>query len=432
MKEKRAGAYLLFTLLAVFLLTFSPTYSQQTTPESLFLTVYSDGFVFVDYTVLLDPTFPTQNVSIFGQVLENLLVVDEEGLPLDYSFNDSGIVVDSLGTNKAQISYLTADLTSKQGRYWTLSLDAPTNGVIILPTQATIISLSQVPELIETANNQVKLYMNADLIEVTYVIGIVGTKEHAQIMLDEAETTINSIKNQNILITQAEAKLQDAQTAFASGNYVEAETYANEAKTLATQTNQTAAQAQSVIGQAQNAVDTAENEHRTVGLNSAQELLDQANTEYENGNYSESLDLATQALAEAQDSETLLDAGSDSFSFYLVVGAILSLIVVVGFLFVRSRKKPKVPIVEKKKRRIDSERIFREHKTLLSEEKQAIQFLIDNNGEAFEAELYDYVKLPRTTTWRMVKRLQEMGIIKTSKFRRQNLVRIKTKYDIKE
>ena len=68
----------------------------------------------------------------------------------------------------------------------------------------------------------------------------------------------------------------------------------------------------------------------------------------------------------------------------------------------------------------------------MSEEKMAIQFLIDNNGEAFEAELYDYVKLPRTTTWRMVKRLKRMDIITVTKFRRQNLVRLKTKYDLRE
>jgi uncharacterized membrane protein len=69
---------------------------------------------------------------------------------------------------------------------------------------------------------------------------------------------------------------------------------------------------------------------------------------------------------------------------------------------------------------------------LMPEEKRAVQFLVDNNGEAFEAELYDYVRLPRTTTWRLVKRLERMGIIRTSKFRRQNLIRVKSKYDIKE
>ena len=72
------------------------------------------------------------------------------------------------------------------------------------------------------------------------------------------------------------------------------------------------------------------------------------------------------------------------------------------------------------------------HKNLLPEEKQAIQFLVENSGEAFEADLYDYLKLPRTTNWRLVKRLEGMGIIKRSKFRRQNLVRIKRKYTLKE
>ncbi len=95
-------------------------------------------------------------------------------------------------------------------------------------------------------------------------------------------------------------------------------------------------------------------------------------------------------------------------------------------------KNPKKLRLNRRRDRIDAERIFREHKDLMPEEKQAIQFLVDNNGEAFEAELYDDVKLPRTTTWRLVKRLKRMGIITVTKFRRQNLVRLKTKYEIKE
>jgi len=107
-------------------------------------------------------------------------------------------------------------------------------------------------------------------------------------------------------------------------------------------------------------------------------------------------------------------------------------IAVLGLFFVKSRKKTKEAEAKQKKRQIDTERIFRENKDLMPEEKQAIQFLVDNNGEAFEAELYDDVKLPRTTTWRLVKRLKRMGIITVTKFRRQNLVRLKTKYDLKE
>jgi hypothetical protein len=77
--------YLLLTLLFLLAITSQPTISQVATPETLFVTVYSDGFVFIDYTVLLDPTSPTQNITVFGQVLEDLLVVNNDGLPIDYS-----------------------------------------------------------------------------------------------------------------------------------------------------------------------------------------------------------------------------------------------------------------------------------------------------------------------------------------------------------
>ena len=414
-------------------LTSHASFSEETTPETLFLTVYPDGFVFVDYTLQVDPTFPTQNITVFGQVLEDLLVVDNDGLPLDYSIINYTISVYSLGTDKIKLTYLTQDLTSKEGRYWTLTIVTPINTRIILPVETTIISLNKVPEMIETSDNRVELLMNSSLIEVTYVIGVVGTEEHAQIVLSEAETTIMEIKNFGTIITEAETKLQEANVAFNLGNYVEAETLGYEAKNLAIQINQTATQAQSKMDEAEGAITNAQNEGRPLGLNEAQDLINQAYSAYVTGNYTQAMNLATQAITKAEEAEIFLSEETDPLLVYGIVGAILiPTIIIFGFFFVRSRKKPKEVEIKKKKRRIDAERIFRVHKNLMPEEKQAIQFLVENNGEAFEAELYDYVKLPRTTTWRLVKRLEGMGIIKISKFRRQNLIRVKRKYDIKE
>jgi len=414
-------------------LTSHPSFSEETTPKTLFLTVYPDGFVFVDYTLLVDPTFPTQNITVFGQVLEDLLVVDGDGLPLGYSVNSSVVSVYSLGTNEITVTYLTQDLTTKDGRYWTLTVDIPVSARIILPVQSTIISLNQVPEMIETNGNKVQLLMNASLIEVTYVIGVVGTEEHAQIVLSEAEQAIMEIKAFGINITEAESKLQSAENAFSLGNYPEAETLGNEAKNLAIQINQTATQAQSKLYKAEVAIAEAQNEERTSGLSEAQDLISQANSAYANGNYSEALNLATQAVTKAEDATTLPSGDSGSFPFYGILGAILiSTVIVFGVFLVRSRKKPEVSDAEKKKRQIDTERIFGAHKNLMPEEKQAIQFLAENNGEAFEADLYEYVKIPRTTMWRLVKRLEGLGIIRITKFRRQNMIRVKNKYDIKE
>jgi uncharacterized membrane protein len=434
LKEKRATAYLLFTLFLVLALSCPPAFSEEATPETLMLTVYPDGFVFVDYAFLVDPTSPTQNITVFGQVLEDLLVAGKDGLPLDYSIgNDYIISVYSLGTDEICLTYLTQDLTSKEGRYWTLTIETPVSTQILLPEETTIISLNQVPEMIETIENKVELLMNASLIEVTYVMGVVGTEEHAQIVLSEAETVTTAIKNLDINITEAETKLEDAENAFNLGNYVEAETLANEAKDLAIQINQTATQAKSKIEEAENALTTAQTDKRTEGLNEAQQFLDDAKTSYNNGDYSEAINLANQAITKAEAAEIFLAEGTDSLPVTEIIVAIIAVAIIVGVIFfVRSRRGTVVREVEKKKRRIDIERIFLVHKDLLPEEKQAIQFLAENNGEAFEADLYEYVKLPRTTTWRLVRRLDRMGITTRTKFRRQNLIRIKNKYTIKD
>ena len=412
-------------------LTSQQSFSEETTAETLVLTVYTDGFVFVDFSLLVDQTFPTQNITVFGQVLEDLLVVDKDGLPLDYSLNNSILSVFSLGTDETIITYQTQDLTSKEGRYWTLTLIVPINTRIILPEETAIISLNKVPEMIETNNNKVTLLMTSGVIEVTYVVGIIGTQVHAQIVLDDAEAAIMEIKNLGIIVTEAETKLQDAEDAFALGNYAEAETLGNDVKNLVIQINQTATQAQSQIIEAEIIIANAENEGRTDGLNDAKDLFDQAKHNFDLGAYLEALSLATQAFSKAEESRISVSDESENLITLEFFGImVISAVVILGFFFGRSRKKPKAE-GKKKKRLINSKRIFREHKNLMPEEKQAIQFLVDNNGEAFEAELYDYVKLPRTTTWRMVKRLKGMNIISVTKFRRQNLVRLKTKYDIK-
>lgn len=423
------SAYHVFPLVLALVIASCPSFSEPI-PETLMLTVYADGFVFVDYKLLVDPTSPTQNVTMFGQILEELVITNRDGLPLGYSINNSTFTVDSLGTDEIIITYLTQDLTSKDGRYWTLTIDPPMNTHIILATGASITSLNKVPEMIETNDNIVALIMGAGYIEITYVIGIVGTEEHAQIVLENAEQTIESIKDLGIILTQAEAKLRDAEEAFDLENYPEAEVLGDEARILALQTNQTATQAQQKIEEAEEAIAEAENQERTLGLDDAQEMLSQAKGAYATGDYSGALNLAIQAISQA--------VGADSSSgtqplllFYGILSAVVVLIVVFGF-FVRSRNKLEQVEVAKSTRQIDIKRIFRIHKNLIPEEKQAIQFLAEHNGEAFEADLYEYVKLPRTTTWRMVKRLEGMGIIKTTKFRRQNLVRIRTKYDIKK
>jgi uncharacterized membrane protein len=269
--------------------------------ETLTLTAYLDGFVLAAHEIEINQTYPTVNVSLLGETHENLLFFDEQNLPLDYSTNNSEATVYSLGASRIRVTYLTHDLTAKTGKYWTLKAEVSTNTTIILPEDSTIISLNNVPEIIQSSDGQVTLVMPAGTIEITYVA------EHTLV-----EQTTNS--------------------------------------------------------------------------------------------------------------ET---------PWLLIVAISLLSIPIIGLAFWILRRKKTVKSEKEKPEdnpAVDTEKLFEREKDLRPEEVQVIRFLAEKNGSAFEAELYEKLELPRTTTWRLLKRLERMEIVDIKKSRRQNIVSIRKKY----
>jgi uncharacterized membrane protein len=285
-------------LIAASQLTPLALASNPVTSETLTLTVYLDGFVHVNHELTVNQTFPAVNTTLLGEIHDELLIVDDQNLPLSYTLTDNQAAIDSLGASQITISYFTPDLTSKTGKYWTLTAEAPTNTTITLPDAASIISLNNVPELIETSNGQVYLVMPSGTIEISYI----------------AEHNLHS-QTQNI------------------------ETW---------------------------------------------QLI---------------------ALA----------------SFPIVTAAALT-------LWLMKRKKTQTPKPNQPTTEVDTNKLFKKEKHLRPEEVQVIQFLAEKHGTAFEAELYEKLNLPRTTTWRLLKRLEKMEIVNIQKSRRQNIVSIRKKY----
>ena len=318
-RNKNLKLVIIFCLL-VWIKSLLPTaFAQdQELTRSLAFTIFLDGYVMVEYELLVNhdvavkensecyvmvdkqlifnQTYPSVNITLFGQTLENLIITDENGLPLDYSLNDSEITIYSLGASKARISYSTQDLTSKTGRYWTLTMDVPINCTILLPIEASIVSLNVVPNIIESSDSQIKIVMPSGFVDITYVI-----KRLFRPTLD-----------------------------------------------------------------------------------------------------------------------------------YGLLAIIVTSTTAVAALLVYSIKKiTKRSKLSERRARIDIEKIYKEHRNLRPEEKKTIQLLIEKQGTAFEAELYAKLNMPRTTTWRMIKRLQGAGIIDIIKSRRQNVVSIKKRYHLK-
>lgn len=56
-------------------------HSSDYMPTRLFFTVYGDGVVDVDYMVDVDPTLVKVKVPVFGAILRDVLVVDQDGIP---------------------------------------------------------------------------------------------------------------------------------------------------------------------------------------------------------------------------------------------------------------------------------------------------------------------------------------------------------------
>jgi len=167
---------------------------QDYIPKELVLTVYADGVVMVEYDVELDVTYPRVEVVLFGEIYEDLIIEDPNGIPLDYSLIENGVNVYSLGANSARIIYFTSDLTNKSARVWDLSINSPVNSSIVLPKEATIISLNQVPLTITIIDDKTLLIMPEGLLEISYLVGVAGTRENALFLITEAETKIQELK----------------------------------------------------------------------------------------------------------------------------------------------------------------------------------------------------------------------------------------------
>jgi len=73
----------------------------------------------------------------------------------------------------------------------------------------------------------------------------------------------------------------------------------------------------------------------------------------------------------------------------------------------------------------DPETIFQLRPNLREDDKEIINFIFNNGGQALESELRKKFLQPRTTMWRAVKRLERQGIIEIVKKDLQNLVKLK-------
>ena len=70
-------------------------------------------------------------------------------------------------------------------------------------------------------------------------------------------------------------------------------------------------------------------------------------------------------------------------------------------------------------------KVIEERPHLRPEDQDVLKFLVEREGAAFESEIRTKFQLPKTTIWRLVKRLEREELVEIRKAGGQNLIKFK-------
>jgi len=107
-------------------------------------------------------------------------------------------------------------------------------------------------------------------------------------------------------------------------------------------------------------------------------------------------------------------SGMIPITYLIALIVVLMVVVVVTFL------------VFKKKRRPNIKKALNANPQLMKEDKAVLEFLAEKDGKAFEAEIRErFPDMPRTSLWRLIKRLEKLEIVEVKKIGLENQVILK-------
>jgi uncharacterized membrane protein len=172
-------------ILAVLALIALTSFTTPTaTAESIFevealdLTVYRDGLVHVKQKIIVNELSPQIILPLLSPSIENVLVLDDSQLPVDYEIEGSNLTILTLGSEIIGVEYDTISLTKKEAEVWTFIANFPYNLTVFLPQNSTVIYLSKMPTAIDTSGTVIALTLYAGYWEISYVVPLLPPDEN--------------------------------------------------------------------------------------------------------------------------------------------------------------------------------------------------------------------------------------------------------------
>lgn len=249
--------------------------------------------------------------------------------------------------------------------------------------------------------------------------------DDAKAMIDEADTVVSGYREAGIVMTDADDLLLQAKEAFAAGKYPFAHDLAGEAVDLAHGASRAATAAVRAMDEAELSI----NATKTFGIDvaDAEEMLLHTKEVYAYGGYDEALNLAVQArLAAASKADPLV-----------LVAAIAAPSAAAAYIYHRRHTKhevsptevtplqadPQPAASEPEKEQANLEQVFADKPYLREDDRNVLSYVVEKGGEVLLAEIRQKFELPKSTAWRLVKRLEREELVQIVKFGNQNLVR---------
>ncbi|NWK05848.1 MarR family transcriptional regulator [Marine Group I thaumarchaeote] len=140
-------------------------------------------------------------------------------------------------------------------------------------------------------------------------------------------------------------------------------------------------------------------------------------------------------LASAQSIQPTQEDSATDNSSILVFGVIAAVAIVAAIIIIKRKSSGVEPSItiqkdeQPKPQSLDPEEIFKAKQDLREDDKEIINFISANGGQAYESELRKKFLQPRTTMWRAVKRLERQGIVEVEKKDEQNIVKLTSKLE---
>ena len=288
----------------------TPIQQSFASSRTLDFTIYPDGSTHVFYELDVDPLELEVMIELYGEMIENITIVDQDGVLLSSEINRNLALIETFGASNISIDYDTQDLVSKDGKIWTFSVDSPEQYSLLTPKNSVIVEMNNFPRSMQVDNEQSYLTFPSGQTNISYYIS---------------------------------------------------------------------------------------------------------------------------TLASAQSTQQIPDSSDNSLILY--ISGIAS-VAIIAAVVVKKRKTSRIetPTVDQKVQQpepqsLDPETIFSVKRDLREDDKEIINFLSANGGQAYESELRKKFLQPRTTMWRAVKRLERQGIVEIEKKDLQNIVKLKSELE---